>query len=114
MQNRVREGYDTAREEVSRAYEGAEGLVSSHPSSSVLIGFGLGFGLGVLLTTILTRREETWGERYLPDSPRDFKVPDRVTRAAHEIPDSVHGSFHHLADAIRDLPSSIAQLVPHR
>jgi hypothetical protein len=110
---RVREGFESARDEMSREYRSAEGMVARNPASSVLIGFGVGFGLGILLTTVLTHREETWAERYLPDSLRDFRMPDRMSRAAQQVPDSLHSSFHNLAESIRELPSSIARLMPH-
>lgn len=111
---RLRQGYDATREGVMHRYRRAEGMVARNPAPSVLIGFGVGFGLGLALTAMLTHREETWAERYLPDSLRD--LPDSIRKAripqgvrdAH-IPDSVHSTFHHLAESIRDLPSLIAR-----
>ena len=82
---RVRDGYGVAREELSHRYRQAEGAIARHPGQSVLVGFGVGFGLGVLLTVLLSRREETWYERYVPDSLRN--VPDRL-RNIH-VPESI-------------------------
>jgi hypothetical protein len=113
VSHQVRQGSESARDEMSREYRSAEGMIARNPASSMLIGFGVGFGLGILLTTVLTHREETWAERYLPDSLRDFRVPDRMSRAVQQVPDSLQSSFHQLADSIRELPSSIARLLPH-
>lgn len=116
--DRFREGYETAREELAHRYRRAEGSIARNPGNSVLIGFGLGVGIGLALTAMLTHREETWADRYLPDSLRD--LPDSLrsarenvrgaVRDAH-VPDSVHHTFHHLAEAIRDLPSTISKAV---
>jgi len=92
---RFREGYDSAREEMAHRYRQAEGMVARNPTQSIMIGFGLGFGLGVVLATMLNRPEETWADRYLPDSLRH--APD---------------SFHHLADSVRNLPDAIARRLP--
>jgi hypothetical protein len=110
--NRLREGYDTAREAVERGGEGAQEMVASYPASSLLLSFGVGFGVGLLLTTVLTRREETWAERYLPDSLSHLRIPDQMSRAAHQIPDSLQSSFQSLADSIRDMPNAIARMMP--
>lgn len=115
--NRLHEGYESARDEVSRRFRQTEDAVSHNPGSSVLIGFGLGFGIGLALTIALTSREETWAERYLPDSLRD--LPDtlrnaRVPESVRGASSNVHGTFHHLAESIRDLPSAIARAMPGR
>jgi hypothetical protein len=98
--DRFREGFDMTREEAARQYRRAEGVMARNPVPSVLLGFGLGFGLGLVLTTLLTRDEEAWADRYLPESLRR-RVPDSLRRA----PDK----FHDLADAVRDLPDQIAR-----
>lgn len=96
MGQRVQEGYGTAREEMSRRYRHAEGMMARNPASSVLIGFGIGFGLGLVLTTLLAQPEEDrWAERYLPDRLRN-------------APDSLHA----LADSVRGLPDAIAKRMP--
>jgi hypothetical protein len=110
--NRLREGFDSARESMVRGERSAEEMVASYPASSLLLSFGVGFGVGLLLTTVLTRREETWAERYLPDSLSHLRIPEQMSRAAHQVPDSLQSSFHSLADSIRELPNSIARMIP--
>ena len=58
-----------------------DGVVSRHPYSSVLTGFGFGFGFGLVVTLLLTRREPSWVERYVPESLQN--LPDRF----RELPD---------------------------
>ncbi|WP_435008136.1 hypothetical protein P12x_005410 [Tundrisphaera lichenicola] len=97
---RIHEGYDTARESAVHQYRQAEGTVARNPGSSVLIGLGVGFGLGLVLSSMLTRREETWAEKYLPESLQD--VPDRyrsLVSSLKTLPRSVHDH----------LPASIAR-----
>jgi hypothetical protein len=117
VSDRVREGYDMTRDEMTRRYRRAEGLVARNPTPSVLIGFGLGFGVGLAIAAMLTSHEESWADRYLPDSMRDLtgrlrraRVPDPV----RDLPDALQSSFHSLADSIRDLPSAIARHMPGR
>ncbi len=105
--------YESAGEVGRRAeagYRQAETAVSSNPGSSVLIGLGLGFGIGLALTALLGRREESWSERYLPESLRNAHWPDSVRNA----PDALHGKLHHLGESIRDLPAAIAKHLPSR
>jgi hypothetical protein len=115
--SRLREGYDASKEELARRYRRAEGTFARNPSSSVLIGFGIGFGVGLALTTILVGREETWAERYLPDSLRDLPENVRRSRLARsvqdaQLPDSVHNTLEQLASSLKDLPSAIARVLP--
>ena len=87
---RLREGYEAAREGTMHGYRQAEGMVARNPAPSLLIGFGVGFGLGLVLCSMFTR-EETWAERYLPESLRD--VPDRyqgLVSSLKSLPKSVH------------------------
>jgi len=116
VSDRFREGYDAAREELAHRYRRAEGTIARNPGNSVLIGFGLGFGIGLAITAILTQREETWADRYLPDSIRD--LPDSIRKAKigdalrnAQVPDSVHHTYHHLAETLRDLPSAISKAI---
>ncbi|WP_435019586.1 hypothetical protein TA3x_001372 [Tundrisphaera sp. TA3] len=91
---RLREGYDSARENALHGYRRAEGSVARNPTSSVLIGFGIGFGLGLVLTSMFSRREETWAEKYLPESLQD--VPDRyksLVASLRGVPDSVKNNL---------------------
>jgi hypothetical protein len=91
---RLREGYDSAREGAMYGYRQAEGMVARNPAPSVLLGFGVGFGLGLVLCSMLTR-EETWAEKYLPESLQD--VPDR---------------YHHLVSSLKSLPRHVHQHLP--
>jgi len=94
---RVQEGYDAARESALHGYRQAEGTIARNPGQSVLIGFGVGFGLGLVLCSMFTR-EETWAEKYLPDSLQD--VPDRyksLVSSLKSLPKSVHD---YLPDAV--------------
>ena len=93
--DRAREGFEEARDSVARGYRQAEGVVARHPGSSVAAGFGLGLGLGVLLAMVLTQREESAYERYVPDSIRD--LPSR---------------FRGVARRVRDLPETLADYLP--
>ena len=97
--DRLREGYDSAREGAVHSYRQAEGLAARNPGPSLLLGFGVGFGLGLVLCSIFTR-EETWAEKYLPESLQD--VPDRYK--------SLVSSLKTLPGQVRDyLPSSVAK-----
>jgi hypothetical protein len=113
----AREQFDAAGEEVARGYRRAEGLVARNPAPSVLLSFGLGFGFGLALTALLTQREETWAERYLPDRVRGF--PDAARRFGRQAPAAIQetgiaDAFHHLTDSIREIPSAVARLIPGR
>ena len=78
---RVHEGYDSAREGLAHGYRRAGEVVARNPGQSVLLGFGAGFGLGVLLTVLLTRREEeSWYGRYVPERLRHLHMPDALAR----------------------------------
>jgi ElaB/YqjD/DUF883 family membrane-anchored ribosome-binding protein len=94
--NRLHEGYDTAREGAMYGFRQAEGLVARNPAPSILIGLGVGFGLGLVLSSMLTSREETWAEKYLPESLQD--APDR---------------YHRLVESLRSLPRTVHDHLPH-
>ncbi len=80
-------------------------MVSDRPYTSVLTGFGLGFGLGLFVTLLLTRREESWFERYAPDAIRD--MPDRLEHARHQFTSSVPGALKHAGESLASyVPSS--------
>jgi len=82
---RVMEGVDYARDHMAHTYRRAEGMVARNPVPSLATSFGIGFGLGMLVTLLLTQREETWAERNIPDSWRN--LPDRLRHM--NLPDSV-------------------------
>ncbi len=93
--NRLRDGYDTAREGAVHGYHQAEGLVARNPAPSLLIGLGVGFGLGLVLSSLLAPREETWAEKYLPESLQD--APDRYKK---------------LVDSLKSLPKTVHDHLP--
>jgi len=115
--DRLREGYGAAREEMGRRYRGAEGTIARNPAPAVLIGFGIGFGLGLALTAILAHEEESWTDRYVPDSFRN--LPDSFHRMKKRLPSQMPDthlaeSFHQLAESIRDIPAAVSKLMPGR
>jgi hypothetical protein len=59
-------------EEGARIFE----LVDRNPFAAVMAAFGLGLGFGLGLTVLLTRREENWFERNMPESMQN--LPDRL------------------------------------
>ncbi len=92
-------GYDSTIEGAAHGYRQAEGFVARNPGPSLMFGFGLGFGLGLVLCSMITR-EETWAERYLPESLQD--MPDRyrsLVSSLKSLPRQVHDH----------LPSSVAR-----
>jgi len=95
---RLREGYDSASDEMRRYARQAQGMVERNPLPSVMIGFGLGFGLGLVVTTLLGERE-TWAERH---------VPERLRR----MPDTLQDSLTQLSDVVRNLPDAIRSPLP--
>ena len=80
---RMREGMHSAGEHMAHGYRRAEGMVARNPAPSLALGFGIGFGLGLALTMLLSRREETWWERNLPEGWS--RLPDRL----REMPDRI-------------------------
>jgi ElaB/YqjD/DUF883 family membrane-anchored ribosome-binding protein len=92
--NRIQEGYETAREGTLQGYRQAEGLAARNPGPSLLLGFGVGFGLGLVLCSMFTR-EETWAEKYLPESLQD--MPDR---------------YKHLVSSLKSLPKQVHDYLP--
>jgi len=92
--NRIQEGYVAAKEGTLHGYRQAEGLAARNPGPSLLLGFGVGFGLGLVLCSMFTR-EETWAEKYLPESLQD--VPDR---------------YKHLVSSLKSLPKQVHDHLP--
>jgi hypothetical protein len=97
-------GSDNAREIAAEAYGRARGAMSAHPTSSVLLGFGLGFGVGLLLTEVLRKREDTWYARYVPDRMR------HMPESLRQIGDSIR----HIPDQLAHLPEAVARYAPSR
>ena len=89
-QDAAQQGLDQAKDHLGAAREGAmkgyrqaEGTIARNPTPSILIGFGVGFGLGVVLCTLLVKKEETWAEKYLPDSLQN--VPDQYQSLVSQL-----------------------------
>ena len=78
-------------------------FVSSNPYSTVMTSLGLGFGLGLFVTLLLSRREETWFDKYAPESMQN--LPDRLKH----LPDQLK---QHLPDRFKHVPESVASYVP--
>ncbi len=110
MAARVHGGVEAVGERAREGFGHASKAVAHHPGSSVLLGLGLGFGVGLALTALLSHREETWAERYVPDSLRKRQIPESV----RTMPDAMHATFHHLAESIKDLPSALVKMMPSR
>lgn len=75
LAQQAKEHYGNLSEGAMKGYRQAEGAIARNPAPAMLIGFGVGFGLGVVICSLLTRKEETWAEKYLPESLQD--VPDQ-------------------------------------
>ena len=100
LSQQAKEHYGNVREGALKGYRQAEGTIARNPTPSVLISFGVGFGLGVVLCSLLTKKEETWSEKYLPESLKD--VPDQY--------DSLVASLKSLPKAVhQQLPKSISK-----
>ena len=85
----------TARESALKGYRQAEGTIARNPAPAMLIGFGVGFGLGVVLCSLLANKEETWSEKYLPESFKN--VPDQ---------------YDSLVESLKSLPKSVTSQLP--
>ena len=83
---RFREGYERVGHAVGHGYRRAEGLVASHPTSSLLLGFSVGLGVGVLLTLALAQPpEEPWWRR-------DWKLAESLRQLQNRVGQLAHGS----------------------
>jgi ElaB/YqjD/DUF883 family membrane-anchored ribosome-binding protein len=106
--DQLHEHADRAREQLAHGHRRAEGMVARNPTSSVLVGFGIGFGIGLALTALLAQPEETWADRYLPDSLRG------LPRKFHDLADSGRDIAEHLADSGRDVADRVSSRIPRR
>jgi hypothetical protein len=68
-------------------------LVARYPYVSLMTGFGFGLGFGLVVTLLLTRREPTWFERYVPEPIQHF--PDRLKRVPETLTSYFPGSWKH-------------------
>jgi len=79
LSEQAKEQYGKAREETLKGYRQAEGTIARNPAPAMLIG------------SLLGRREETWSEKYLPESLQN--VPDQydsLVASLKSLPKSVH------------------------
>jgi hypothetical protein len=94
-------------EEETRDEQEEMGMVGDiarrHPYTTVLTGFGIGFGFGLFVTLLLTRREETWFERYAPESIQHW--PDRLKQAREAAASYLPGS-------LKEAQESLASCAP--
>ncbi len=95
LAQRAKDSYGPAREAAFSGYRQAEGTIARNPAPSILIGFGVGFGLGVVLCSLFTKKEETWSEKYLPESLQD--LPDH---------------YESLVSSLKGLPKAVHQQLP--
>ena len=93
--DQAKEQLGNAREAALSGYRQAEGTIARNPAPAVLIGFGVGFGLGIVLTSLLTKKEETWSEKYLPEKLQD--LPDQYSS---------------LLSTLKGLPKSVQSQLP--
>jgi hypothetical protein len=84
---------------------GFDQLVSGRPYTSMLTGFGIGFGFGLLVTLLISRREESWFERYAPEALQD--LPDRLKQARQQMASTVPSTVKHAGESLASyVPSS--------
>ena len=111
LAQQAKEHYGNAREGAMKGYRQAEGAIARNPAPAMLIGFGVGFGLGVVLCSLLASgKEETWAEKYLPDSLK--KVPDQANSLINSAKKKVPDHYESLIETLKDLPSTVAAQLP--
>ncbi len=97
---RLKQGYGEVRDQAFSGYQQVEESIAGNPLPSVLIGFGVGFGIGLVLISAFAGREQTWAEKYLPESLQD--APERYK--------SLVASLRSLPKTVQDnLPSSVSK-----
>jgi len=80
-------------------------VATRHPYSTTMTSFGIGFGLGLFVTLLLCRREESWFERYAPESMQD--LPDRLKHAQDKAASYLPGSLKQARESLASyVPSS--------
>ncbi len=88
--NRVEQGVESVGEALAQGYRGTRRMITRHPGSSVLIGFGVGFGLGMLLSQLLTEAEHaSWFDPYVPEALR--RLPERARHLPEALARSMPG-----------------------
>ncbi len=93
--DRLKQGYGDAREQALSGYRQVEESIAGNPLPSVLIGFGVGFGVGLVLISAFAGREQTWAEKYLPESLQD--APER---------------YKALVSSLKSLPKTVQDNLP--
>ncbi len=68
-------------------------IVHHHPLSTVMAGFGVGLGFGLGLTLLLTRRQQTWFERNVPESIQH--IPEQLRRVPSSLGSYVPSTWKH-------------------
>jgi ElaB/YqjD/DUF883 family membrane-anchored ribosome-binding protein len=107
--DQLQENASWARDEMAHRYRRAEGMMARNPMPSVLIGFGIGFGLGLALTAMLAApEEETWAERYLPETWH------RLPRRLRHLAESGREMAGDLAESVRGVPDAVTSRIPRR
>ncbi len=66
-------------------------IAQRYPLSALMTGFGFGLGFGLGLTLLLTRRQQTWFERNIPESIQH--LPDQLKRVPHSLGSYVPSSW---------------------
>jgi hypothetical protein len=68
-------------------------IVQYHPLSTVVAGFGFGVGFGLALTLLLTRRQQSWFERNVPESIQH--LPEQLRRVPNSLGSYVPSTWKH-------------------
>jgi ElaB/YqjD/DUF883 family membrane-anchored ribosome-binding protein len=105
MREGIQSGFEAIGQQASRTWQSAEGTVSEHPATSLMVSFGIGFGLGLIVTAMLSQSEESWGD-WADRQTRGTR--DHANEALRRLPDA----FHSLADSIRAMPAAFAERMP--
>jgi hypothetical protein len=102
MERRERRGYGEETWEGRGDMGRVQGVAARHPYTTVLTSFGVGFGFGLFVTLLLTRREESWFERYAPESIQN--LPDRLQDWSNRLQD--------VPDRLKRVPEAVSSYVP--
>ena len=92
FQESAENAYEAAGNRVTEAYEGTEQMIRQHPTTSLVVTFGIGFGLGLAATALLmpSPRRRTWAERNLPD----WATRERLNELLSRVPEKVSSARH--------------------
>jgi hypothetical protein len=98
LENRQRwsdenQGSEPARELDDEGANPIARIVQYHPLSTVVAGFGFGLGFGLALTLLLTRRQQTWFERNVPESIQH--LPEQIKRVPNSLGSCVPSTWKH-------------------